>query len=74
MEETCCLKVFFTQKMEAAGCCEALVPVCQTMWHQRLEDHNLKVTDGTFLVHPDTGGQFHFNIISGTAFTKHVFS
>jgi hypothetical protein len=58
--------------MEAAGCCEALVPVCQTMWH--LEDRNLKVTDGTFLVHPDTGGQFHFNIISGTAFIKRVFS
>jgi len=61
-------------KMEAAGCCEALVPVFQTMWHRCLEDHNLKVTDGTFLVHPDNGGQFHFNIIAGTAFIKHVFS
>jgi hypothetical protein len=59
--------------MEAAGCCVALVPVCQTMWYYNLEDHNLKVTDGMFLVHPNTGRQFHFNIISGTVFTKHVF-
>jgi len=49
--------------MEAAGCYESLVPLCQTMWHRHLEDHNLKVTDGTFLVHPDIGGQFHFNIL-----------
>jgi len=60
--------------MKAAGWCEALVRVWQTMWHRHLEDHNLKVTDGTFLVHPDTGGHFHFNIISRTAFTKNVFS
>jgi hypothetical protein len=60
--------------MEAAGCCEALVPVCQTMWHCNLEDHNIKVNDVTFLIHFYTGGQFRFNIISGTAFTVHVFS
>jgi hypothetical protein len=51
-----------------------VVPVYKTIWHHNLEDHNLKVTDDTFLVHPDTGGQFQFNIISETAFTINLFS